>query len=216
MKTAKLFILISLAFFSCEKDEENFNIEITNPFNQSILVKGSALVSTSIPSYGSVSLTGVAGEGSLYAVDLYCEDNCTILGEQGSVSGNTNFNFIAGENYSWIAGQNSLGTSGSSNNLIGTWYRIDGCITANGSQSNFKFNSNGTGHLFQADCNSACDDNGVFLYFNWTDNGGTVTLNYTGNNAYCGVNTPIPKPDTLDYSIDGNQLSIAGAVFKKH
>lgn len=112
-----ILLFISLFTFSCEdEDEGSFNIEITNPFNQDILIRSSAIVSTSIPSLGNVTLSGTAGEGSLYAVDLYCEDDCPILGEQGSVNGNTTFNFIEGENYTWTAGQNSLGTTGSGNN----------------------------------------------------------------------------------------------------
>ncbi len=111
LKLTILFLITTILFNCSKEDDGNFNIEITNPFNQDILIKSSLIVSTSIPSYGSFSLTGTAGEGSLYAVDLYCDNNCPILGEQGSVSGNTIFNFIDGENYRWTAGSNSIQTS---------------------------------------------------------------------------------------------------------
>ncbi len=182
LKTIPILLFLTIAFFSCEKEDEGkFNIEITNPFNQAILIKGSALVSTSIPSYGSVSLTGAAGEGSLYAVDLYCDDDCPILGEQGSVNGNITFNFIESENYTWTAGQNSLGTSGNGNSNCTNW---KDCVYK---QPNLLEPIHGTiyDNKFHTCLNGVLDDAGTPSAIQWqSENKGIYTFTYPSGDSF--------------------------------
>jgi len=107
------------------------------------------------------------------------------------------------------------GGGDSGGGLVGTWVNLSGCQNASGDQTYFQFNSNGSGTIFNVDCNSTCDGGGYFLNYNWEDNGSSVTLNYTSVSEYCGAQVDPPAPETLSYSINGNELSIGGAVFTK-
>ncbi len=221
IKTFAVFaILISL--ISCGSDDDSgglFSIYVFNPYGFDVELVSSQIEATNIPYFEGQTLTGNAGTGSLYGREAGCQDDCMILGDQGDYSdGVREFTFEAGKEYFWVVGENfitesSTGDGGSG--LQGKWVREDGCVNANGEQTYFYFGSDGTGRLFQADCNNACDGFGVYLYFDYTDNGDSVTLNYTGNNTYCGVETAIPDPDTLDYELNGDELDIAGALFIK-
>ncbi len=99
--------------------------------------------------------------------------------------------------------------------LIGRWVNLSGCQNTSGDQTYFQFSSNGSGKIFNVDCNSTCDGGGYFINYNWEDNGSSVTLNYTSVSEYCDVQVGTPEPETLSYSISGNELSIGGAVFTK-
>ena len=99
--------------------------------------------------------------------------------------------------------------------LIGKWVLLSGCSNLNNEHIYFKFNSDGSGYIFNADCNNLCVGYGYYLYFDWEDNGNSVDLNYTSASDYCGVETATPNPETLNYTISGNQLTIGGGILTK-
>jgi len=144
------------------------------------------------------------------------------MGEQNYIASEFAFWVNDGDIISWnmsndfvfgATGENPVESN--TNPLVGKWVNLNGCTNANSEQSYFQFNSDNTGRIFNSDCASACAGYGYFLNFNWTDNGSSIGINYTSVSEYCGVQAPTPSPETLNYSISGNQLSIGGASWNK-
>jgi hypothetical protein len=216
-KTNFFLFFLSLIFLSCSEDSnDSFQIEIFNPYSFDIEINSNVIVSEVIESYATRTLIGDAGTGSLYAKESGCVDSCLILGEQGSFSGgNREFDFEAGKSFSWTAGENNIYETGTDSSIVGKWINLNGCVTASGDQSFFLFNSDGTGSIFNADCNNSCTNYGYFLNFEWEDNGSSVLLNYTSVSEYCGVQVATPLPETINYSISGVNLSLGGATWTK-
>jgi len=99
--------------------------------------------------------------------------------------------------------------------IVGKWVDLNGCINANGEQTYFQFNENGSGEIFYVDCYSVCEGFGYYLYFNWTDNGDAVSLDYTSRGSYCGETAETPSPESLSYSLSGDTLTMAGATWTR-
>ena len=103
----------------------------------------------------------------------------------------------------------------SSNPLLGTWDRVDGCVNINGVVDYLYFSSNGTGRYFVSDCNSACSGYGFAAYFNYTYTSSSVSVTYKSVDGYCGIDNILPTNTTSDYTISGTTLTLEGIDFKK-
>ncbi|MDK2771132.1 MAG: hypothetical protein KYX68_02710 [Flavobacterium sp.] len=101
------------------------------------------------------------------------------------------------------------------NNIEGTWVNLNGCSNLNNQKTYFQFNSDGTGKIYNVDCNSTCTGYGYYLHFSYTDNGDSFTLNYTSVSEYCGYTAPTPSAETINYTKSGNQLTFGGATWTK-
>lgn len=101
------------------------------------------------------------------------------------------------------------------NTIVGTWVNLNGCSNVNNQKTYFQFNSDGTGKIYNVDCNSTCTGYGYYLYFNYTDNGDSFTLNYTSVSEYCGYTAPTPSAETINYTKSENQLTFGGANWTK-
>jgi hypothetical protein len=212
MKKILLFTLLTTFFISCEKEEDkpSFILGIWNSnWNTDMSISSNAFDTQGLAPY--VKIEGVIPDTGVVNLSFFETDSpSTIIATQ---------NFIAeeGAEYEWKPYRNSFRVIYSPNgNLIGQWVDLNGCVNSNNEQAIFNFRGDGTGFFFSTDCNSTCKDGGVYLYFDWTDNDGSVTLTYTGNNTYCGKETNLPSPNTLNYTLNGNKLEIGGAMWTKN
>ena len=224
MKNIKFLILLSVLLFfnSCSKEDESLNVDfsithdtysnIQSPFTVIEIKSGGEILDRKINVGRDESTWNtnvvVPASGSKAKVEIWSSR------EGGKTVSVTVSN---GDSVTWNTINNAatVTSSSSSNGLVGTWIRVDGCSNSSGTKDSFTFSSGGTGNLFQVDCNGACSTGGVRTNFNYAISGGSVSITPTSVPLSCGVSVNVPAPFTLSWSISGDILTMDGVKWKR-
>lgn len=217
MKTKLLLCALILFLFGCDKEDDSstFTLIVNNPnIINSMELSSNAFSSVYLPQY--IEIKGnVLGSNETVWLKYHLAD----MPEE--VMSETSFIPKADGVYSWNpVFQNSVqiisepGDTGNEN-IVGKWINLNGCANVNNEKTYFQFNSDGSGKIFNVDCNSSCSGYGYYLYFNYSDNGDSFTLNYTSVSEYCGFTAPTPSAETINYTKNGNQLTFGGKTWTK-
>jgi len=121
-----------------------------------------------------------------------------------------------GGSYSYTVGSSNVTENvgnETSEKLVGEWMRSSGCINVNDEANYYRFNSNGSGYFFAADCSSACEDYGIYFYFDYTASSTTLNLDNNSVSDYCGYSSDTPPDESVSYSLSGDILIIGSNTY---